>query len=82
MKNISNMLSNGNLTPKERALMLIQDDLKERMGGVSSLTDADAHALQNFRANWRTDRYSIEKYNEIMRIWKFWKLTKKITQRI
>lgn len=70
MKNISNMLGNGNLTPRERALILIQDDLKERMYGVSSLTEADVQALQNFRADWRNDRLSIEKYNEIMAIWR------------
>jgi hypothetical protein len=70
MKNISNMLGNGNLTPKERALMLIQDDLKERMDGFSSLTEVDIYSLKNFKADWKNDRFSIEKYNELMGLWR------------
>lgn len=71
MKSISNMLGRGNLTPRERALILIQDDLTERMGGTSCLTQADIESLQNFKnSGGKYGNFGIQDYNEIMRIWR------------
>ena len=47
MKNLSTLLGNGNLTPRERVTLRVHDEVKESMTGVGSLTDADLYALTN-----------------------------------
>ena len=50
MKNFSALLQRGNLTPKERYLLLIQNDVMKENTGKECLTAADKEALQNWQA--------------------------------
>lgn len=43
--NISNILKRGNLTPKERVLLMVQNNIKKEREGKEILTEADKHAL-------------------------------------
>lgn len=69
MKEITNLLANGNLTPKERALMLIQDSFNKDINGVSNLTEADKEALTKVKQIRRNDN-SYRVYNSYMDLWK------------
>ena len=44
-RNISSLLQRGNLTPKERVLLMIHDAIKQEQGGKETLTEADKEAL-------------------------------------
>lgn len=60
MKNISNMLGRGNLTPKERYILLIQNDIARERTGKEALTPADKEALENWHAkeNWEAKEWN------------------------
>ena len=49
-KNISSLLQKGNLTPKERYILLIQNDLEKAKADKGFLTEADIQGLQNWQA--------------------------------
>lgn len=82
-KNISSLLQRGNLTPKERYILLIQNDIaeaqdaikKEESGDLSKikgkgfLSEADKEALVNWTAKSNEEAREWNKYNE------GWKLT-------
>jgi len=67
MKNISDLLRTGNLTPKERILMCIHDEINEMKTGVKSLTPSDLYALSS---GWRPkDSYEAQEYNKYYNAW-------------
>lgn len=67
MKNISNLLGKSNLTPKERILMCIHNEIHERKTGESMLTKADLHALST---GWRPkDNFEVQEYNKYYHTW-------------
>lgn len=67
MKNLSILLNRGNLTPRERYLMLIQNDVNRARTGKDILTKADQDALENWKAqnNWEA-----EEWNKLNDAWK------------
>ena len=74
MKNISDLLRTGNLTPKERILMCIHDEINEMKTGVKSLTPADLHALSS---GWNPrDNYEVQEFNKYYNAWDVIKLLK------
>lgn len=68
MKNITALLQNGNLTPKERYLLLIQNDVIKQKTGKEHLTEADKEALNNWRAKTNEEAREWNKYNDGWRL--------------
>lgn len=67
MKNISDLLRTGNLTPKERILLLIHDDINELKTGKKTLTEADIYALSD---GWKPkDNFEVREYNKYFYTW-------------
>jgi hypothetical protein len=67
MKNISDLLRTGNLTPKERILFCIHDEINEMKTGVKSLTPSDLYALSS---GWRPkDSYEAQEFNRYYNAW-------------
>lgn len=67
MKNISDLLRTGNLTPKERILMCIHDEINEMKTGIKSLTPSDLYALSS---GWRPkDSYEAQDFNKYYNAW-------------
>ncbi|KKT81777.1 MAG: hypothetical protein UW79_C0015G0016 [Candidatus Yanofskybacteria bacterium GW2011_GWA2_44_9] len=64
MKNISNMLGRGNLTPKERYLLLIHNDVQKLKTGKEALTSADKEALESWRAQTNEEAREWNQLNE------------------
>jgi hypothetical protein len=74
MKNISDLLRTGNLTPKERILMCIHNEIHERQTGESILTKADLHALSK---GWNPkDNFEVQEYNKYYNAWDVVRLLK------
>jgi len=63
-KNITALLQKGNLTPKERYLLLIQNDVIKATTGKEPLTEADKKALENWKAKDNNEAREWNKYNE------------------
>ena len=63
-KNITALLQKGNLTPKERYLVLIQNDIINATTGKEPLTEADKKALSNWKAKTDSEAREWNKYNE------------------
>jgi len=63
-KNISSLLQKGNLTPKERYLLLIQNDVIRETTGKEPLTEADKKGLENWQAKTKEEAREWNKYNE------------------
>lgn len=63
-KNITALLAKGNLTPKERYLLLIQNDVVRDTTGKEPLTEADKKALENWKAKTNAEAIEWNKYNE------------------
>jgi len=63
-KNITALLQKGNLTPKERYLILIQNDVINATTGKEPLTEADKKALKNWKAKTNEEAREWNKYNE------------------
>lgn len=74
MKNISNILGRSNLTPKERILTCIHDEIDEMQTGKAQLSKADIHALTD---GW-TPKSSQEarEYNKYLKLWETLKFLK------
>jgi len=67
MKNISDLLRTGNLTPKERILFCIHDEINEMKTGVKSLTPSDLYALSS---GWKPkDSYEAQEFNRYYNAW-------------
>ena len=70
-KNISSLLQKGNLTPKERYLLLIQNIIEEKNKGKKILTEADKKGLESWQAKTSEEAREWNKYNE------GWKLSRR-----
>jgi len=65
--NISNILQRGNLTPKERVLLMVQNNIKKEREGKEILTEADKHALIE---GWTPkDNNEVAEYNRFINGW-------------
>src|SRR5690606_17350266 len=67
MRNISTMLANGNLTPRERFAMLAKDDMRVVRDGKGALTEADRAALEGWKAKTREEA---AEWNRMIAGWK------------
>ncbi len=67
MKNISNILGRGNLTPRERYLLLIHNDIQRTKTGKEVLTEADKAALENWKS---TTNEEAREWNQLNAGWK------------
>ncbi|MFA6227430.1 MAG: hypothetical protein WC631_03065 [Candidatus Paceibacterota bacterium] len=67
MKSISNILNRGNLTPRERYILLIQNDIHRSKTGKDILTPADKEALENWKAQNNTEA---NEWNNLNEAWK------------
>lgn len=63
-KNISSLLQKGNLTPKERYILLIQNGLEKAKADKGFLTEADIQGLQNWQAKTPAEAKEWNRYNE------------------
>jgi hypothetical protein len=64
-KNITALLQKGNLTPKERVLILVADKMSEERDGKSILTEADRHALsEGWKPKDNNEAREYNRYNE------------------
>jgi len=63
-KNISSLLQRGNLTPKQRYLLIIQNDIEEARTGKGILTEADIKGLEGWHAQTNEEAREWNKYNE------------------
>ena len=68
-KNISSLLQKGNLTPKQRYLLIIQNDVAKARTGKEILTEADIKGLEGWHAQTNEEAREWNKYN------KGWKLS-------
>ena len=64
MKNLTTLLQKADLTPKQRYLMLIQNDVNKEITGKEVLTEADKHALENWQATKNGEAAEWNRYNE------------------
>ena len=63
-KNISSLLQKGNLTPKQRYLLIIQNDVAKARTGKEILTEADIKGLEGWHAQTNEEAREWNKYNE------------------
>ena len=63
-KNISSLLQKGNLTPKQRYLLIIQNDIARAKTGKEILTEADIKGLESWHAQTNEEAREWNKYNE------------------
>lgn len=67
MKDITKLLAKGNLSPRERVLLVIRNEAHERKTGKSLVTEADIVALT---MNWKPRDYKeAEQYNRYLDVW-------------
>ncbi len=64
MINLSTLLQNGNLTPKERVLLWVHNQVIKGKTGETNLSDADKKALQNWRAKNNYEAKEYNRYND------------------
>ena len=67
MKNIANLLARGNLTPREKFLLLIHNDVQRTKTGKDVLTAADKEALENWHAKTNEE---VREWNQLNEGWK------------
>ncbi len=67
-KNFINLLQKGNLTPKERCQMFVQNAVAVERNGKGFLSDADKYALVE---GWHpTDNHEVREYNKYNDAWR------------
>lgn len=66
MKDITNMISRGNLTPRERFIILAQNDVHKGKNDKEILTEADKYALEHWKAK---DNYEASVWNTLNEGW-------------
>jgi hypothetical protein len=66
-KNITNLLARGNLTPREKFLLLIHNDVQRAKTGKDALTAADKEALENWHAKTNEE---VKEWNQLNDGWK------------
>lgn len=68
MKNLTNALQKGNLTPKERVLLLVHNAIKEETTGKGILSEAERHVLSD---GWQPiNNEQIREYNRYNKAWR------------
>ena len=68
MKNLTNALQKGNLTAKERVILLVHNAVKEEREGKGILAEAEKHALSD---GWQpTNNEQVREYNRYMKAWR------------
>lgn len=65
MKKISNILRRSNITPYERVITLVHNDIHKEKNGKSALSDADIHTLTK---GWYGSTSEINEYNKYIKI--------------
>lgn len=63
-KQLQNLLSKGNLTPREKFILLIQNDVQAHRTGKEVLTPGDKAALENWKAQTNAEAQEWNTYNE------------------
>ncbi len=63
-KNISSLLQRGNLTPRERYILLIQNDIAKVVEDKEFLTEADKEGLQGWQVKTNEEAREWNRYNE------------------
>lgn len=66
MKDLTKIIQKGNLTPRERALLVIKHDAHLLKTGKVLLSEADLIALTSWRPQ---NNYEVEQYNKVMSLW-------------
>ncbi len=67
MKDLTKLLSTNALRPKQRILLLVQNDCAKDTGGADILTPADKHAISE---GWRpANNYEAQEYNKYNSGW-------------
>lgn len=67
MKDITKLLAKGNLSPRERVLLVIRNEAHERKTGKGLVTEADIVALTR---SWKPRDYrEAEQYNKYLEVW-------------
>lgn len=67
-KNFTDLLQKGNLTPKERCLMMVHNAVAEDLEGKGFLSDADKYALSQ---GWQPkDNSEVREYNQYNNGWR------------
>lgn len=64
MKKLTSLLQAGNLTPKERYLLLIQNDITKEKTGKAPLSETDIKALGDWQAETNEQAAEWNKYND------------------
>ena len=64
MKNLANILRKSNLSPKERIITIIQNEVYKEKNGKGTLTDSEIYALSQ---GWRPrDSHEAKEYNRYL----------------
>lgn len=64
MKNLTDILSRGNLTPKERMLLLVHNQAQKEKTGKETLSEADKYTIQE---GWRPkNNYEVREFNRYL----------------
>jgi hypothetical protein len=67
-KNIANLLQKGNLTPKERSLMIVHNHVTENREGRGFLSEADKYSLVE---GWQPkDNHEVREFNKYNGAWR------------
>lgn len=67
-KTLTSLLSKGNLTPKERIIILLRNDVAKDTTGKELLTEADKKAIENWKAKTNEEAREWNRYSEAMRL--------------
>lgn len=68
MKNLATALQKGNLKPKDRVLLIVQNQVKLETTGKSILSEAEIHALDT---GWQPkDNFEVKEYNAYLKGWR------------
>jgi len=63
MKSITNILKRSNITPYERVMTLVHNDIHKEKTGKDALSDSDIHTLTK---GWYGNTSEINEYNKYM----------------
>lgn len=67
MKKLSKLLQKGNLSPRERIMAVIKNDIHKEKNGTTVLSETDLHALSE---GWQPkDNYEAKEYNKYWNAW-------------
>ena len=68
MKNLTDIIRTGEMTPKERFLLLVQDDVTREKTGKHVLTDSDRYAISS---GWKPkNNFEVKEYNQYCEAWR------------